>query len=88
MVQTIKLPELIYQDLISITKELTSIARKPISNAMTMSLIIAVYHAHLKDPCARDAFRQKISTLDFMSPELFEKTWDTLPDKINKNDST
>jgi len=51
---------------------------------MTMSLIIAVYHAYLKDPCARDAFRQKILTLDFMSPELFEKTWDTLPDNIKK----
>lgn len=59
MVQKIKLPEIIYQDLISITKELTSIARKPISNAMTMSSIIAVYHAHLKDPCTSDASDKK-----------------------------
>lgn len=76
MVKTINLPEIIYKDLASISKELTFISKKPISDAMTISLIIAVYHAHLKDPCARDAFKQRISSLDFMSPEDFERTWD------------
>ena len=52
---------------------------------MTLSLIIAVYHAHLKDPCARDAFRQRISSLGFISPETFEKTWDTVPKKTKEN---
>ena len=84
MVQTINLPEIIYNDLTSISKELTFIAKKPISDAMAISLIIAVYHAHLRDPCARDAFRQRISSLDFMSPEDFEKTWDNLPDKLKE----
>jgi hypothetical protein len=81
MVKTINLPEIIYNDLASISNELTYIAKKPISDAMAISLIMAVYHAHLRDPCARDAFRQRISSLDFMSPEDFEKTWDNLPDK-------
>ncbi len=85
MVKTINLPEAIFQDLTSITKELASIANKPISHAMTLSLIIAVYHAHLKDPCARDSFRQLISSLGFMSPETFEKTWDTVPKKTKEN---
>jgi hypothetical protein len=48
---------------------------------MTISLLIGVYRAHLNNPCAKDAFRQKISVLDFMSPEAFEKTWDVSPGK-------
>ncbi len=77
MTKTITLPEVIYEDLTSISEELASIARKPFSPAMTISMLIAVYRAHLNDPCARDAFRQKIATENFMSPEEFEKTWDT-----------
>lgn len=76
MVKTISLPEVIYKDLASISEELSFIAKKPISNAMAISLIIAVYRAHLSNLCARDAFQQKIASLDFMSPEDFEKTWD------------
>lgn len=83
MMKTISLPEVIYNDLVSISKELTSIAKKPISYSMTISLIMAVYRAHLREPCARDAFRQRIATLDFMSPEAFEKAWDT-PNKPKK----
>jgi hypothetical protein len=76
MAKTIILPAVIYEDLTSISEELASLARKPFSPAMTISMLIAVYRAHLNDPCARDAFRQKIATEDFMSPEEFEKTWD------------
>jgi hypothetical protein len=78
MVKTINLPEVIYKDLASISEELSFVAKKPISNAMAISLIIAIYRAHLSNSCARDAFRQKIASLDFMSPEDFEKTWDNL----------
>jgi hypothetical protein len=85
MVKTIRLPEVIYEDLSSISKKLSSIAKKPISHAMTISLIIAVYRARLRDPCARDAFQQRIASLDFMSPEDFEKTWDNLPNKLKEN---
>jgi hypothetical protein len=81
MTKVVNLPEVIYEDLASISDDLTSLARKPISPAMTISLLIAVYRAHVGEPCARDAFRQRIATSDFMSPEAFEKKWDTKPSK-------
>ena len=81
MRKTVNLPEVSYEDLASISNDLTSLARKPISPAMTISLLIAVYHAYVSEPCARDAFRQRIATSDFMSPEAFEKKWDTKPSK-------
>jgi hypothetical protein len=76
MTKAVNLPELIYEDLASISKDLTSLARKPFSPAMTISLLIEVYRAYVSEPCARDAFRQRIATSDFMSPEAFEKEWD------------
>jgi hypothetical protein len=81
MTKVVDLPEVIYEDLASISDDLTSLARKPISPAMTISLLIAVYRAHVGEPCARDAFRQRIATSDFVSPEAFEKEWDTKPSK-------
>jgi hypothetical protein len=84
LAKTISLPEVIYEDLTSISEELVSIARKPISSAMTISLLIAVYRAHLSEPCARDAFRQKIATSDFISPEAFERAWDSPPPKVKR----
>jgi hypothetical protein len=77
----VSLPEVIFEDLASVCEELASMARKPISPAMGISMLIAVYRAHLSEPCARDAFRQRMRTLDFMSPEDFEKAWDTAPPK-------
>jgi hypothetical protein len=77
LVKIVNLPEVIYEDLLSISDDLTSLARKPISPAMTLSLLIEVYRTYTSDPCARDAFRQKIATSDIMSPEDFEKEWDT-----------
>ena len=82
--KAITLPEVIYTDLTSISDDLTSLARKPISPAMTISLLIAVYRAYVGEPCARDAFRQRIATSDFMSPEEFEKEWDTPPNSETK----
>ncbi len=76
MVKTINLPEIVNKDLELVSEELASVAKKPISAAMTISLLIAVYRAHMSEPCARDAFLQKIATSDFMSPDEFEKTWD------------
>lgn len=76
MVENIRLPKIIFDDLKLISKELSLIAKKPVSHAMTISLLMGVYRAHLSNPCAKDAFRQKISVLNFMSPEAFEKTWD------------
>jgi hypothetical protein len=84
MTRTVSLPEVIFEDLASVSEELASLARKPISPAMTISMLIAVYRAHLSEPCARDAFRQRMRTLDLMSPEAFEKTWDTPPPKAKR----
>lgn len=81
MTKSITLPKIIYKDLLAISKELSLIAKKPISEAMTISLIIAVYQAYMRNPCTRDAFNQKIASMDFMSPEDFEKTWDELSAK-------
>ena len=83
MVKIVRLPEAVNDDLMIVSEELTRIAKKPISPAMTISLLIAVYRAHLSDPCARDAFLQKIATSDFMLPEEFEKVWDD-PQKQRK----
>lgn len=77
--KAVNLPEVIFADLAAISDDLSALAKKPFSPAMTISLLIAVYRAHLSEPCARDAFRQRISTSDFMSPEDFEKEWDVPP---------
>jgi hypothetical protein len=76
LVKTVRLPEVVNNDLTKVTEDLEKIAKKPISPAMTISLLIAVYRAHLSEPCARDAFLQKIATSDLLSPEEFEKVWD------------
>ena len=76
MPKTVRLPDSVYQDLASVAEELTDMARKPISMSMAVYLLTAVYRAHLNDPCARDAFRQKMANSDIMSPAEFEKTWD------------
>ena len=70
------LPEVVYDDLTSVKEELTSLTGKPFSDGMTVSLLIAIYRAHLSEPCARDAFRQRMANADFLTPEDFEKAWD------------
>jgi hypothetical protein len=82
MSKLVNLPEVIYEDLASISDDLTALARKPVSPAMTIALLIEVYRAYVNEPCARDAFRQRIATSNFMSPEDFEKKWDTTNPKI------
>lgn len=85
MPKTVKLPDSVYQDLASVADELEDMARKPISLAMTVYLLTAVYRAHLNDPCARDAFRQKMATSNIMSPEEFEKAWDVQTKKTKQS---
>jgi len=76
MSKIITLPDAVYSDLYSASQELTLMAGKPVSLSMTVYLLTAVYRAHISEPCARDAFRQKLANSDIMSPEEFEKTWD------------
>ena len=76
MTKTVNLPEKIYDDLAKVAEELTFMAKKPISQSMAINLLIEVYHAHLNNRCALDAFSQQLSSLDLMSPKEFDKYWD------------
>jgi len=76
MAKTVNLPEKIYDDLAKVAEELTFMAKKPISQSMAINLLIEVYHAHMNNPCALDAFSQQLASLDIMSPEEFDKYWD------------
>ncbi len=80
--QNLILPDTIYQDLSSVAEELSHLSKKPVSLGMAVNMLVAVYRAHLSEPCARDAFRQKMAPADIMSPEEFDKVWDITPAKI------
>ncbi|MGA2386775.1 MAG: hypothetical protein ABSG33_09605 [Candidatus Bathyarchaeia archaeon] len=81
--KTLDLPDKIYDDLAKASEELTLMAKKPISKSMAINLLIEVYHAHLNNRCALDAFSQQLQSLDIMSPEEFDKYWDE-PSKPQK----
>ncbi len=81
MVKTVSLPEAVYADLVSLSEELTLIAKKPISLSMTVHLLSAVYNAYMNNPCTRDAFSQQLSNLKLVTPEEFDKMWDEVPSK-------
>lgn len=74
--KTIILPDRIDDDLAKAAEELTFMAKKPISKSMAINLLIEVYHAHLNNRCALDAFSQQLQSLDIMSPEEFDRYWD------------
>ena len=76
MAKVVSLPQILYNDLASVSGELTIMARKPVSLAMSVSILIAVFHAHVSEPCARDALAQRLANANMMSPEEFDKVWD------------
>jgi len=76
MAKTVNLPDKIYDDLAKTAEELTLMAKKPISQSMAVNLLIEVYHAHLNNRCALDAFSQQLKSIDIMAPEEFDKYWD------------
>ena len=73
--KTINLPDKIADDLAKVSEELTFMAKKPISQSMAVNLLIEVYHAHLNNRCALDAFSQQLRSLNVMSPEEFDIYW-------------
>jgi len=81
MAKTLSLPNAVYEDLQAVTEELATMAKKPVSLSMAVYLLTAVYRAHVSEPCARDAFRQRLVTSDFMSPEEFDKEYDVASPK-------
>jgi hypothetical protein len=87
MTTTVNLPDKIYDDLAKVAEELTFMAKKPISQSMAINLLIEVYHAHLNNRCALDAFSQQLASLDIMSPKEFDKYWDE-PRKVKRKNKT
>ena len=81
--KTLVLPDKINDDLAKAAEELTFMAKKPISKSMAINLLIEVYHAHLNNRCALDAFSQQLQNLDIMSPEEFDRYWDE-PSKLHE----
>ena len=79
MARNVCLPEAVYSDLVSISEELTLMAKKPISLSMTIHLLAEVYRAHMNNPCALDAFSLQLANQNIMSPEEFDKVWDDAP---------
>jgi hypothetical protein len=80
----VNLPDDVHEDLVLLSNELTAIAGKPISVGMAVALLMEVYRAHLRDPCARDAFYQTLSRSNLMSPEEFDQTCDQPSPEKNK----
>lgn len=76
MVKTLNLPLQVYEDLVSVSEELTLMAKKPISPSMTVNLLMEVYRAHMSNPCALDTFSQQLQTLNLMAPQEFDRYWD------------
>ncbi len=64
--KTLEMPDKIYDDLAKAFEELTFMAKKPISKSMAVNLLIEIYHAHLNNRCALDAFSQQLQNLDIM----------------------
>jgi hypothetical protein len=76
MVKTVSLPLRVHEDLVKVSEELSLMAKKPISTSMAVDLLIEIYHAHLNNPCALDAFSQQLRSLNIMEPDEFDKYWD------------
>jgi hypothetical protein len=84
--KTVSLPDKISDDLDKTAEELSFMAKKPISQSMAINLLIEVYHAHLNNRCALDAFSQQLQSLDIMPPEEFDRYWDEpAKPKVAKN---
>ena len=76
MVTAVKLPLRVYEDLARVSEEFSMMAKKPVSQSMAIDLLMEIYRAHMNNPCALDTFSQQLRSLDFMSPEEFDKYWD------------
>ncbi|MGD6808635.1 MAG: hypothetical protein ACQCN3_02950 [Candidatus Bathyarchaeia archaeon] len=83
MTKTLELPLQVYEELIKTAEELSFMAKKPISTAMAIEMLIEVYRAHMSDPCALDKFSQQLQNANLMTPEEFEQYWDE-PEKPRK----
>jgi hypothetical protein len=76
LAKTVSLPLRVYEDLNSVSEELSLMAKKPISASMAVDLLMEIYRAHLSNPCALDMFSQQMQSLNLMSPQEFDSYWD------------
>jgi hypothetical protein len=76
MTKTLELPLQVYEELVRTAEELSLMAKKPVSTAMALEMLVEVYRAHMSDPCALDKFSQQLQMANLMAPEEFEKYWD------------
>ena len=86
LVKNLSLPLRVHEDLVKVSEEFALMAKKPVSPSMAVDLLIEIYHAHMNNPCALDAFSQQLRSLNLMSPQEFDKYWDEPTKKIKKND--
>ena len=84
MVKNVCLPLRVYEDLVKVSEEFSLMAKKPVSPSMTVDLLIEIYHAHMNNRCALDAFSQQLASLNLMSPQEFDKYWDEPTKKPKK----
>ncbi len=85
MARNVSLPEAVHADLVSVSDELTLMAKRQISLSMAVNLLIEVYHAYMSNPCTRDAFSVQLANKKIMSPKEFDKVWDDVPIKKGKS---
>ncbi|MCW3999183.1 MAG: hypothetical protein NWE93_02980 [Candidatus Bathyarchaeota archaeon] len=76
MAKNLSLPLRVYEDLNRVSEELTLMAKKPVSAAMAVDLLIEIYRAHLSNPCALDLFSQQLHSANLMAPKEFDRYWD------------
>jgi hypothetical protein len=76
MTKNLELPLQVYEELVKTAEELSLMAKKTVSTAMAIEMLIEVYHAHMSDPCALDKFSMQLRMANLMTPEEFQQYWD------------
>ncbi len=76
MTKSLELPLQVYEELVRTSEELSLMAKKTVSTAMAIEMLIEVYRAHMSDPCALDKFSMQLKIANLMTPKEFEQYWD------------
>lgn len=84
MTKTVSLPDVIYADLVSVSGDLTSAARKPVSLGMTVAFLTSFFKGLYSVPGFQKRMKKELREIDILSPQEFEKVWDALSDQILK----
>ena len=82
MTKTVSLPDMIYADLVSVSGDLTSMAKKPFSLGMTVFLLTRLFQGFKAQPYFRSGLRKMLSELPIASPEEFDKMWNEYSQQI------